>query len=427
MNTSAQWTDVEQPNPTQKPAGGTQWVDYDPAIHPAIGANQPNEQNLATGQGMEHPNAPVDTSIIQPVSKTAGLGAGAVQLPPANDQQVDTTPDRGANYGPTTSANPIPEGVAQTQAKRGLIGAGAMAAPALMPEAGLMGSAALSAAGAGGGTIAGQTISGQNPTDVGNMEDTATNAAIAGGLSLVGGGLARIPYGRIASRIFRGPGGDAPVTVNPATIATRELESRVPKNPNEEEQVGQLEKKVTEAEQSRQNELADQEKIRNIDAQSRMDRSAAVDRDNQRIRTEALQAGSTAPGPWKPGRGPINGGLMDELAPTPKIETDPFARPQPSGPGTPRVGNEGRAATWTNQRVMELARQGDREAIAQLSLRGLPQPENVRYVAGDARYAPSTYNPRDVTKFDNEGRPIPIRQGGKKLTRVLEKSGRQAT
>jgi len=81
------------------------------------------------------------------------------------------------------------------------------------------------------------------------------------------------------------------------------------------------------------------------------------------------------------------------------------------GSAKPRVGSEGRPATWTNERVLQLAAKGDREAIAQAVRRGMKLPENARYVAGDASYPSGSYNPRDVTKFTPEGRPI--RQGGK--------------
>jgi len=80
--------------------------------------------------------------------------------------------------------------------------------------------------------------------------------------------------------------------------------------------------------------------------------------------------------------------------------------------GSRMVGTEGRPATWTNERVMELARQGNRDAIAQVARRGLKLPENARYVAGDIDYPRAVQNPRDVTLFTPEG--TPIRMGGKR-------------
>ncbi|HET8924853.1 MAG TPA: hypothetical protein VFN26_17875 [Candidatus Acidoferrum sp.] len=47
------------------------------------------------------------------------------------------------------------------------------------------------------------------------------------------------------------------------------------------------------------------------------------------------------------------------------------------------AGSEGRAATWTNEDVMRLARQGNREAIQQAVRRGMELPPGARYVMGD--------------------------------------------
>lgn len=133
--------------------------------------------------------------------------------------------------------------------------------------------------------------------------------------------------------------------------------------------------KATEAD--RQKQLADTERLRNQDAQSRMQRGKeqrAIDKQNQ---------------PKQP----------------------QIVKPSNSGPAQRRVGSEGRPATWTNDRVLQLASKGDREAIGQAIRRGLELPENARYVMGDADFDAGSYNPRDVTTFSPEG--TPIRQGGK--------------
>lgn len=70
------------------------------------------------------------------------------------------------------------------------------------------------------------------------------------------------------------------------------------------------------------------------------------------------------------------------------------------------TGSEGRPATWTNERVQELAKQGNRDAIAQLTRRGLPLPENARYIMGDQDFPRGNLNPREVTKFTPEGTAI---------------------
>jgi hypothetical protein len=71
-----------------------------------------------------------------------------------------------------------------------------------------------------------------------------------------------------------------------------------------------------------------------------------------------------------------------------------------------RVGNEGRPATWTNERVLSEAAKGNREAISQATRRGLPLPTNARYVMGDPDLFRGAYNPREVTRFTPEGTPI---------------------
>lgn len=79
----------------------------------------------------------------------------------------------------------------------------------------------------------------------------------------------------------------------------------------------------------------------------------------------------------------------------------------PPGAGAPKVGvSEGRPATWTNERVIQLATQGDRNAISQAVRRGFMLPENVRYVMGDMDYASGVSNPKSVTKFSPTGEPI---------------------
>jgi hypothetical protein len=85
-----------------------------------------------------------------------------------------------------------------------------------------------------------------------------------------------------------------------------------------------------------------------------------------------------------------------------------LAAPEAGAAATPV--SEGRPATWTNERVLQLARQGNRDAIAQLGRRGMPLPPNARYIAGDIDFPRVVSNPRDVTLFTPEG--TPIRQGG---------------
>lgn len=79
----------------------------------------------------------------------------------------------------------------------------------------------------------------------------------------------------------------------------------------------------------------------------------------------------------------------------------------PPSLGAPAVQiSEGRPATWTNERVIQLAAKGDRNAISQAVRRGFMLPENARYVMGDMDYASGVSNPKSVTKFGPTGEPI---------------------
>lgn len=78
-----------------------------------------------------------------------------------------------------------------------------------------------------------------------------------------------------------------------------------------------------------------------------------------------------------------------------------------SSAGEPRfTGSEGRAATWTNERVLSEAARGNRVAIEQANRRGLELPPNARYVMGDPDLPRAVYNPKETTIFSPEGTPI---------------------
>jgi hypothetical protein len=70
------------------------------------------------------------------------------------------------------------------------------------------------------------------------------------------------------------------------------------------------------------------------------------------------------------------------------------------------TGSEGRPATWKNAALPDMAKGGSRPAIEQLTRRGLPLPENTRYVMGDQDFPRSVLNPREVTRFAPDGTPI---------------------
>jgi hypothetical protein len=86
--------------------------------------------------------------------------------------------------------------------------------------------------------------------------------------------------------------------------------------------------------------------------------------------------------------------------------TGPSRIINPSAPEPSMTGSEGRAATWTNERVMELAGKGNREAIQQAVRRGMELPPGARYVMGDPDFSRTIYNPRESTTFTPEGEPI---------------------
>jgi hypothetical protein len=101
-----------------------------------------------------------------------------------------------------------------------------------------------------------------------------------------------------------------------------------------------------------------------------------------------------APGPSIP-----EGGLPGE-------STGPSLFESGAGPDAKRVGNEGSAARWTNERAQELAGKGNRQAIMTLGRRGIEAPPNTRYVMGDQDFDRVTYNPKEVTHFSPTGEPI---------------------
>src|SRR5207247_5981376 len=104
-----------------------------------------------------------------------------------------------------------------------------------------------------------------------------------------------------------------------------------------------------------------------------------------------------ATGPEVPG---VNAPLGPKAPPAKSpIISSPFAEPR-------MTGSEGRPATWTNEAVMRLAAQGNREAIQQAVRRGFELPPGARYVMGDPDFSRSAYNPREVTRFTPEGTPI---------------------
>ena len=74
-------------------------------------------------------------------------------------------------------------------------------------------------------------------------------------------------------------------------------------------------------------------------------------------------------------------------------------------------GNEGTPARWTNERVYELARQGNKDAVMELRQRGLEPPPNTRYVSGDVNFEKTRTGPLARTTLETE--PTTITPGSK--------------
>jgi hypothetical protein len=165
------------------------------------------------------------------------------------------------------------------------------------------------------------------------------------------------------------PGVDA--MVHPTKLPGFLIDKLFPEGPESvnaregERTAGELESRMSEVEKARQKELANSERLREQEARSR----------NTRKEPEVLPAIST------------------------DLNLRPMREATPSG-------SEGTAARWTNERVRELAAQGNRTAIEQMTLRGMQLPPNARYVMGDANYPRAVLNPRETTAFSPEGTPI---------------------
>jgi hypothetical protein len=99
--------------------------------------------------------------------------------------------------------NEAPRTPTQNAIMKGLIAAPvAMSAPELLPEMGLLGTAAASGIGAAGGTSLGQAMTGQNPLEKKNLIESGEAGATAGVGSLVLGGLAAGAKNILKSGIF---------------------------------------------------------------------------------------------------------------------------------------------------------------------------------------------------------------------------------
>jgi hypothetical protein len=95
-----------------------------------------------------------------------------------------------------------------------------------------------------------------------------------------------------------------------------------------------------------------------------------------------------------------------EPGPNTPLSQSPVPRPKPTQSirsiATQRaIPKEGRPATWTNEKVKELASWGDPDGIAQAEARGFGRIP--------LKYSEAELNPRSVTRFTSEG--VPIKEG----------------
>lgn len=179
--------------------------------------------------------------------------------------------------------------------------------------------------------------------------------------------------------------------------------------------------RAREAEEAKAGDIDKAIKIQDVHNRRVAREQAAADREAARVERQKTRDLERQGKPVPITQGPnfdIEGYKQGVAARTSEPQSDigRIERPE-AGPAKPAV-SEGRPATWTNERVMELARQGNRDAIAQVGRRGLVLPENSRYVAGDVDFPRVVLNPREVTQFTPEG--VPISQGGKLIGSIKQ-------
>lgn len=259
---------------------------------------------------------------------------------------------------------------------------------------------------------------GQATKNAGEFSDIAgTEAGVLTlpmlGEDIAGGARKMMQPGGLA-RMFRSPKTGA-VTLTPSSILDRiiperpevvdrmmgdtEQRMRTIENARQQELADKAQAhekdlggQISKAEEARQKELADKATAHEKDMSSRID--SAFDArmkelgDQGRIETQ-LGSESNAAIKRKEAQDAAQKELLSSKIVTPQM-----------GVNAPRMtGSEGRAATWTNEMVLSEAAKGNREAIQQVTRRGLPMPSGARYVMGDADYPRSVYNPRETTRM----------------------------
>jgi hypothetical protein len=161
----------------------------------------PAGPNLVTGEGMDSyaqsQAKQQQNATVHPVSRTSGILARGPQTVEQDPQVAVGSAGTRSGMGlpgnlSNKSVQTEPESQAKADAKNALILAGSAVAPEILPEtAGLLATGAAAGAGAGAGTVAGQALTGEDPTSAKSLKETGTNALEYGGATVVGGAVAK--------------------------------------------------------------------------------------------------------------------------------------------------------------------------------------------------------------------------------------------
>lgn len=134
----------------------------------------------ANGNPVPHAGTATPDVVGRPTQVGRGAGRMAIDIP---SQDVQATAGETANT-----------------MKNLAVGVGSAVAPGLAPEAGVLAHAALTALGAGSGTVAGQAITGQNPLTSQSLKETGINAGVGAGSDLALSGIANALISKVARR-----------------------------------------------------------------------------------------------------------------------------------------------------------------------------------------------------------------------------------
>lgn len=201
--------------------------------------------NLKTGQGASTAatsQAQSTGAAVQPINRTAGILASGPKVVPADTDPTGTiAPSAGAQSGLGIQGNLI--GQIRTQstqqqqanAKNSAIAAGTALVPELIPEVaaggvgGTLANIAIRGANAGiggaAGTVAGQTLVGENPLDTASLKETGTNAAVGAALGAGSKAIEAIPDAaqgikNIAKDTFGEPAKPAALPETPSPVSS---------------------------------------------------------------------------------------------------------------------------------------------------------------------------------------------------------------